>query len=291
MFKRCNVCAVRHLTGKELIMQAHSHWVLAAGLFAVSWGAQAQEARVEGTGFYGLDTGTPDPVLMNVVQLDQYSLLGNYLDPGNRYYTEGRVAARAGQLGVALRPDAAGYDFQIQSRASFSDFLTFSTAGTVTLRAQVNGQALSGASESRGSLRFGIEMGTAVGQRTGNGTLNFSTGPGGVTVNLLGCSTSVTCAASPTLGLPSFDLAFAFNVLANTPYRLVSDLQAIGRNNMSILFQNTATMSFDLAPGMSMSSRSGVFLTPIPEPSSWALMAGGIGLLAWLRGRRRAGRA
>lgn len=272
-------------------MQPRSGWSLAAGLLAVSWAVQAQEALLEGTGFYGFDTGTPDPTLLNVVQLSQYSLLGTFLDPGKQYYTEGRVTARAGQLGVALRPDAVGYDFQIRSRASFSDFLTFSTPGVVTLRAQVNGQAFSGASDSRGSLVFGIEMGTAVGQRSGRGALNFSTGPGGMTVTQLGCSTSVTCAASPSSGLPSFDLAFAFNVLANTPYKLTSDLNAIGSNNMSIFFNNTATMSFDLAPGMSMSSRSGAFLTPVPEPSSWALMVSGIGLLAWLTGRRRARRA
>jgi hypothetical protein len=270
-------------------MQPRFRWVLAAGLLAVSWSLQAQNALVEGTGFYGFDTGTPNPTLLNVVQLDQYGLLGKFLDPGNQYYTEGRVMARAGQLGVALRPDAAGYDFQIRSRASFSDFLTFSAPGTVTLRAQVNGTALSGASDSRGSLVFGIEMGTALGQRSGQGALSFSTGPGGVTVNQLGCSTSVTCAASPSLGLPSFDLAFAFSVLANTPYQLTSNLQAIGRNNLSIFFNNTATMSFDLAPGTSMSSRSGVFLTPVPEPSSWALMVGGTGLLAWLTGQRRGG--
>lgn len=272
-------------------MQARSRWSLAAGLLAVCWGVQAQQALIEGTGFYGLDTGSANPTLLNAVQLDQYSLLGSYLNPGKAYFTQGRVAARTGQLGVAVRPDFAGYDFTINSRASFSDLLTFSAPGVVTLRTQVNGQAFSGAPTSRGSLVFSVETGTALGQRTGQGALNFSTALGGATVTQLSCTNSVpfsvACAPSPSLGLPSFDFAFAFSVLANTPYRFGADLKAVGRDNMSILFMNTATMSFDLEPGMTMSSGSGVFLTPVPEPSSWALMASGIGLLAWLTGRRR----
>ena len=276
-------------------MQTRSRRFLAAGLLAVCSGVQAQQALLEGTGFYGFDTGSANPTLLNVVQLDQYSLLGNFLAPGQQYFTQGRVSARTGQLGVALRPDFAGYDFQIQSRASFTDFLTFSAPGVVTLRTQVNGQASAGAANSRGSLVFSVETGTALGQRTGQGALNFSTAADGTTLTQLSCAptspSGTACAASPTLGLPSFDFAFAFSVLANTPYRFTADLRAVGRNNMSIFFNNTATMSFDLAPGMTMSSGSGVFLTPVPEPSSWALMASGIGLLAWLTGRRRARRA
>jgi hypothetical protein len=272
-------------------MQARSRWSLAAGLLAVCWGAQAQQALLEGTGFYGFDTGSSDPTLLNVVRTDAYSLFGSFVDPGRQYFTQGRVSARTGQLGVAVRPDFAGYDFQIRSRANFSDYLTFSSSGVVTLRTKVNGEVASLGPDAKGSLVFSIETGTADGQRGGQGVLSFSTPPNSTTAAQLSCTPTVVCAASAALGLPSFDLTFAFNVLANTPYRFSGDLSAIGRNNMAIFFNNTATMSFDLEPGMTMSSRSGVFLTPVPEPSSWALMAGGIGLLAWVTGRRRTSRA
>ncbi len=268
-------------------MHPLSRWSLAVGLLAVSCSGHAQEALLDGSGFFGFDTGGPNPTLLNVVRLSEYNILGSYRNPAREYHIEGRVAASAGQLGVALGPDNAGYGGAIRSRAAYSDILTFSTKGVVTLRTQVHGEAFWLGSDSRGSLAYGIEMGTADGQRGGQVALTFSTASGGVPVTQLRCPAIVNCTASPALGLPSFDTSFAFNVEANTPYRLSSDLEAVGSNNMAIFFNNTATMSFELAPGMSMSSRSGVFLSPVPEPSSWALLAGGIGLLAWSTGRRR----
>lgn len=268
-------------------MQTRSRWLLATGLLAAACGAHAQEALLEGSGFYGFDTGGPNPTLLNVVRLSQYDIAASYRDPARQFQTEGRVSAGAGQLGVALFPDNLGYDFQIKSRAFFSDVLTFSTAGLVTLRTQVHGEAFSLGADALGSVRLGIEMGTADGQRSGAAILSFSTAPGGATVTQLRCPSVFTCGALPAAGLPSFDLSFAFNVLANTPYGFSSDLQAVGRNNMAILFNNTATMDFDLAPGMSMSSGSGVFLSAVPEPSGWVLLAGGLGLLAGSGATRR----
>lgn len=273
-------------------MKAPPPWRLATCLMLAIGSLHAQEARVEGSGFRGSDfDGTGDPSsFVNVVSLDAYSLLGRYLDPANRFYAAARVAARGGLLGVEVRPDEAGYQGVIRSRAVYSDRLTFSTAGTVTLRTRVLGDAFSGGDSARGNLTYGVEMGTANGQRGGQGNLSFSTQlPSGVLLTQLNCSGSFTCTPSSFAGLPSFDVAFAFDVLPFTPYRMYADLSAQGFNNMAILFNNTAAISFDLPTGMTMSSASGVFLTPVPEPSALALMAGGLGLVAWQTARRRTG--
>jgi hypothetical protein len=274
-------------------MKAPSPWRFATCLMLAIGSLHAQEARVEGSGFRGSDfDGTGDSSsFVNVVSLDAYSLLGRYLDPANQFYAAARVAARGGLLGVELRPDATGYTGRISSRAVYSDNLTFSTAGTVTLRTRVLGEVFSGGGSARGNLTYSVEMGTASGQRGGQGNLSFSTQlPSGLTLTELNCSGSFTCSPSSAFGgLPSFDVAFAFNVLPFTPYRMSADLSAQGFNNMAILFNNTAAISFDLPSGMTMSSASGVFLTPVPEPSALALMAGGLGLVAWQTARRRTG--
>lgn len=269
-------------------MKAPSLWPVATCLMLATGSLCAQRASVEGTGFRGSDfDGQGDPAsFVNVVSLDAYSLLGSYLDPANSYYTAGRVAARGGLLGVEVRPDEAGYQGVIRSRSIFSDRLSFSTAGTVTMRTRVQGDAYSGGVSARGSLTYGIEMGTANGQRGGRGGLSFSTQPSGATLTQLNCSRDVACTPSQALGLPSFDIAFTFDVLPFTPYRMDADLSAEGFNNMAILFNNTAAINFDLPPGMTMSSASGVFLTPVPEPSTLALMATGLGFLAWWAARR-----
>lgn len=55
-------------------------------------------------------------------------------------------------------------------------------------------------------------------------------------------------------------------------------------------FGHTARLQIVGLDGVSIaSSTSGVFLSevsPVPEPGSWALLAGGLGLLGWLRRRR-----
>lgn len=272
-------------------MKAPSPWSLAACLLLAASSVCAQEARVEGTGFRGsVFDGQGDPAdFVNVVSQGPYSLLGRYFDPADRFTTSARVAAGAGLLGVGLRPYGTGYEGDITSRAIFSDRLTFSTAGAVTLRTQVHGLAFSGGSSARGNLYYAVEIGTANGQRAGRGDLSFRTQlPSGATLTQLNCSGSFTCTpSSPFGGLPSFDVAFAFNVLPSTAYGMDVDLSAQGINNMAILFNQTAAISFDLPPGMTISSASGVFLSAVPAPSSVALMASGLGFLAWRSLRRR----
>lgn len=66
------------------------------------------------------------------------------------------------------------------------------------------------------------------------------------------------------------------------------DTGLLGTSETTIDFGNTAQFTLVVPPDVSVSSASGQFLTPVPEPAAWWLWAQGLGLLAAL-GRRRSG--
>ncbi len=54
-------------------------------------------------------------------------------------------------------------------------------------------------------------------------------------------------------------------------------------------FGNSAHLNFELPPGASFTSASGLLLTAaVPEPGTWALMLAGLGVVGWMGRRRRA---
>jgi hypothetical protein len=76
-------------------------------------------------------------------------------------------------------------------------------------------------------------------------------------------------------------------------YSFVSRIVAFAGPGFASDFANTSKFYFRLPDGVSISSQSGAFLvnadpiimSPVPEPETWALLAGGLGMLGWQRRR------
>ena len=93
---------------------------------------------------------------------------------------------------------------------------------------------------------------------------------------------------------PSFDskLALDFDVLAGVSYVVVAELRANARNGRSIDLFHTARLDDVAWTGPSaMFTLSGhdyaASATPVPEPGTWALLLGGLGVTGLLARRRR----
>jgi hypothetical protein len=70
------------------------------------------------------------------------------------------------------------------------------------------------------------------------------------------------------------------DVSASSPsFQLLAQLDAGGDGPIFADFSHTATLGIDLPPGLSFTSDSPGFLSGIPEPSTWAMMLIGIGLI------------
>jgi hypothetical protein len=76
----------------------------------------------------------------------------------------------------------------------------------------------------------------------------------------------------------------------NPAFSFVAALQLTANAGGTADFSNTATMMFELPPGLSFTSASGVFLSPIPEPMTAALFALGLGVLCARRKELALGR-
>lgn len=65
----------------------------------------------------------------------------------------------------------------------------------------------------------------------------------------------------------------------NSTFSFVAALQLTANAGGTADFSHTATMMFELPPGLTFTSASGVFLSPVPEPMTAALFALGVGVL------------
>ncbi len=72
------------------------------------------------------------------------------------------------------------------------------------------------------------------------------------------------------------------------PFRFFADLTVTAIHGQFGNFGSTGTISISLPPGYSFGSASGVLLTPVPEPGTWAFMLAGLGLAGWAARRARA---
>ena len=63
-------------------------------------------------------------------------------------------------------------------------------------------------------------------------------------------------------------------------------LSAFGGGSAAASFGSTSHLAFTLPEGVTYSSSSGVFLTAVPEPGTWALMLAGLGSVLTLARRR-----
>lgn len=96
-------------------------------------------------------------------------------------------------------------------------------------------------------------------------------------------------------GPVSFDYTDTLRICSDVFYQFAFSL-SVGGTDITQDFGNTATFSWDLPTGVSAASSSGRFLseaTPgaVPEPSTWAMLIVGFGLIgASLRSRRATAR-
>lgn len=197
------------------------------------------------------------------------------------------------------------------SRASFSDTLHFAVAGaaadtrtTIGVSFTIDGTMSTtnqyGASEFFGALNFG---GSNAQFYLGNFG-NSATNPGQTT------GTFSTYPAGFDNGVWTSNADYTVNTFTGT-YTLIGATEDVstllsatlncsgGQGGGASCNYGSAAISFQLPSDVSYTSASGVFLTagttggggtiaaPVPEPQTWALMIGGLGLIGGTLRRRR----
>jgi PEP-CTERM motif len=182
-----------------------------------------------------------------------------------------------GKLGGTSQADWAR---GASTRASFSDLLTFNITGagpatvtniTVSL---VFDRDLS-LNTAQGDLRFGNAFATAT---SGKQVVNSSTQGGWVT--------GVWASKSPGLSVFTgiYALVGATPSLGLRTYLSTDTGWATGSS-----YDNTAAFEMTLPAGVSYSSSSGVFLSAVPEPETYALLLAGLSVVGFMACRRRHG--
>lgn len=71
-----------------------------------------------------------------------------------------------------------------------------------------------------------------------------------------------------------------------TPFSFYADLSVDAEYGQWADFGSTGTISISLPPGYSFGSASGLLLSPVPEPGTWALMFAGLGWVGWARRKK-----
>jgi hypothetical protein len=141
--------------------------------------------------------------------------------------------------------------------------------------------AFSGASVSA-DLRFGAAFASVAYQRANGDTIS----PPFSILNQGGwVSGSWAPGSSPSLSI--FNGVYAL-VGATPTLDVRGALDTFANSVASATYSNTAAFQMSLPTGVSYSSASGVFLSAVPEPGSWALMLAGVGGLLTLARHRRA---
>lgn len=193
-----------------------------------------------------------------------------------------------GKLGASVQVDYYRSGLAV---AIFNERLTFNIAGAsastvtpISIIFSIDGQlansanSLSGASVL-GDLRFGSAY----------ANVNYSLANGDPTIGgslTQGGWVSGSWAAGSNPGQSTFTGVYALSG-ASDVIAVRSALTAYASSVASSDYFNTSAFQLVLPSNVAYSSESGVFLSAVPEPSSWALMLAGLGSVLTLSRRRK----
>ena len=228
----------------------------------------------------------------------------------NGYGGQGSASAAAdlatGQVHLYASGKVSGGDTGVgaNAKAVLSDTLHFTVAGanasTVTLipvgftvAGTFNGS--SPAFYSGGSLYYGFQFGDARAYEFGDygaGTVNY---PAGGSPTYAFPDSGPLTAGWQSFSVSSYDPSdtrvsgvYAITgASADIPISFYLEIRAGG--NVTLDYSNGSGVSIGQVDGVSFTSDSGVFLSAVPEPDTWALMLAGFAVLGGLARRRGLG--
>jgi hypothetical protein len=191
-----------------------------------------------------------------------------------------------------VRATAKSDDFRSGGNASAElyDDVTFSVAGggsrqiavvfhlDGTIGSFANSFSLSGLSDT---LNFGVSnfIYTSQGSQSG-----FVVTTGGASSSVpVGWDSFALTNVTPT----GFDFTGLVTISDREVRSVAQRLYLICQEGVDCDFSNTGRIGLQLPAGVTFTSGSGVFLSAVPEPASWAMLIAGVGLIGAATRRRR----